>query len=152
MDNLLKNMVSSMTAGRIRLRSPYLRNRDLAHQLAALAVNIDGILDVTVNPLVGSALLLYDPEVLSTQELMAQAESFFALLPSISALPESTGAYSGAKRASVVKLIDRKALNASLTLSLAGTLASAYLARRIHPKLGWVFIGLTALHYLQTKK
>jgi hypothetical protein len=150
MDNILKNMIASQTEGRIRLRSPYLRNCELAHRLAALAVDIDGMLDVTVNPLVGSALLLYDPKILGTQELMAHAESFFALLPPISALPESTG--SGTKRASVAKLIDRKTMNTSLTLSLAGTLASAYLARRIHPKLGWAFVGLTALHYLQSKK
>ncbi|GHV51763.1 hypothetical protein FACS1894168_4000 [Deltaproteobacteria bacterium] len=155
MEPALKEMISSMTEGRIRLRSPHLRDANLAHRLAELAVNIRGMLEVTVNPLVGSALFLYDPTILQTQELLAHAEKLVLLFPPppSSTAGLSTPSSAGKKRVSRKNAKKIKhSLNAGMALSLLSTIGSGYLARRIHPRLGWMFVGFTMLHYLQTRK
>ncbi len=75
----LKDAVRSLLPGRLRLRHPMLREMtadDLA-SLRDLLMGIDGMLEVTLNPKVGSALLLWDTNVLP-EETLLETLSFYA--------------------------------------------------------------------------
>ncbi len=154
-------MITSMVEGRIRLRSPHFKDPDLARRFAELAVAVPGMLEVTVNPLAGSALLLYDPAELPTETLMGHAETLAALMPP---LPEKAGKASGRSRgrsagkhgrgpyALLLGRQGRAMVVKGLAMSFAATLATGYVRRRWHPALGWLLLGLTGLHFLQTRR
>lgn len=150
---MVTDMIESMIEGRIRLRSKHFTNPDLARQFAEIAVVIPGMLEVTVNPLTGGALLRYDPAQLSTEQLMAHGEALAAMLPpeTPQALPEKKKAANSYFR-TVRGKKGRHFVNKGLALSFAGTLATGYVRRRWHAGLGWLFAGLAVVHYFQTRK
>lgn len=67
-----KDAIRSLLPGRLRLRNPMLREMtaDDVASLRDLLMGIDGMVDVTINPNVGSALLLWDTSVLSEETLL----------------------------------------------------------------------------------
>lgn len=62
--------VRSFMDGRVRLRHPALHNQEVARLTHDGIAAIPGVLNVEVNPLSGSALLLYDSERLNKDQLM----------------------------------------------------------------------------------
>lgn len=74
-----KDAIRSLLPGRLRLRHPMLREMtaDDVASLRDLLMGIDGMVDVTINPNVGSALLLWDTSVLS-EETLLETLSFYA--------------------------------------------------------------------------
>ena len=74
-----KDAIRSLLPGRLRLRHPMLREMtaDDVASLRDLLMGIDGMVDVTINPNVGSVLLLWDTSVLS-EETLLETLSFYA--------------------------------------------------------------------------
>lgn len=62
--------VRSFMDGRVRLRHPALQDRQVAALAQKGIAAIPGVREVEVNPLSGSALLLYDSNRLSREQLM----------------------------------------------------------------------------------
>lgn len=62
--------VRSFMDGRVRLRHPALQNERVARMTRDGIAAIPGVLSVEVNPLSGSALLLYDSNRLNKDQLM----------------------------------------------------------------------------------
>jgi hypothetical protein len=80
----LADMVVSMVNGRIRCRSPYLRNPEPARRLVELASSLPGMIEVKANSRVGSILFVYDPAVLDLQRMLS---AYSGMLSSLLAPP-----------------------------------------------------------------
>ena len=56
--------------GRVRVRHPALRDAAIAGKARAALLRVDGVRDIELNPLSGSALILYDSTRLSQDRLI----------------------------------------------------------------------------------
>lgn len=75
----IHDCIRSLLPGRLRLRHPMLHKMTAneAASLRELLLGIDGMTEVVINPTVGSALLLWDHNVL-TQEALLETLTFYA--------------------------------------------------------------------------
>ena len=64
--------VKSFVPGRVRVRHPALRHREVAEESRRMLMSRPGVKDVEVNLLAGSALIRYDPVAVSRDELVAR--------------------------------------------------------------------------------
>lgn len=64
------NYVRSFMDGRVRVRHPALRDAAIAGKARAALLRVDGVRDIELNPLSGSALILYDSTRLSQDRLI----------------------------------------------------------------------------------
>lgn len=73
MTDNIDQYVTSLVNGRARLRHPALKGQDAEtiESLRQAALAIEGVLDVTVNPRVGSLLAVWDPQVVGVEDLKA---------------------------------------------------------------------------------
>lgn len=73
MTDAIDQYVTSLVNGRARLRHPALKGLDAetSESLRQAALAIEGVLDVTVNPRVGSLLAVWDPQVVGVEDLKA---------------------------------------------------------------------------------
>jgi hypothetical protein len=140
----LAGMVVSMVKGRIRCRSPYLRKPETARFLEKFAAALPGMREVKVNPIVGSILFIYDPDVLDPQRIAAAYAEF---LPSPPAR-ERPGKTSRVLTAAISRCL----AHPELTLSLLGATGSGYLLPRLHPLCGWLLVCGSLLHCLRVKR
>ena len=62
--------VRSFMDGRVRVRHPALRDAAIAGKARAALLRVDGVRDIELNPLSGSALILYDSTRLSQDRLI----------------------------------------------------------------------------------
>ena len=62
--------VRSLMDGRVRVRHPALRDAAIASKARAALLRVDGVRDIELNPLSGSALILYDSTQLSQDRLI----------------------------------------------------------------------------------
>ena len=62
--------VRSFMDGRVRVRHPALRDAAIAGKARAALLRVDGVRDIELNPLSGSALILYDSSRLSQDRLI----------------------------------------------------------------------------------
>ncbi len=74
--------VTSLVNGRARVRHPALVGLDdeTVETLKQAALGVEGVLDVAVNPRVGSLLVIWDPEVATVEDLKAALEFGLAML------------------------------------------------------------------------
>jgi hypothetical protein len=142
--SLLAGMVVSMVKGRIRCRSPYLRNPEAARFLAEFASALPGMTEVTVNPRVGSVLFVFDPEILDPRRIAA---AYSGYLPP----PPLRGRPGNARRA-LMRATSRCLAHPVLTLSLLTAAGSGYLLPRLHPLCGWLLFCGSLLHGLRVKQ
>ena len=81
----LRKYLKSFTDGRVRIRHPALRTQHVADNAQKNLRSIHGVQSVECNPVSGSALILYDSEVLSRQQLLQMGESWAAWLDAVAA-------------------------------------------------------------------
>ncbi len=62
--------VRSFMDGRVRVRHPALRDAAIAGKARSALLRVDGVRDIELNPLSGSALILYDSARLSQDRLI----------------------------------------------------------------------------------
>ncbi|MDO4936537.1 MAG: hypothetical protein Q4E62_01320 [Sutterellaceae bacterium] len=74
--------VTSLVNGRARVRHPALVGLDdeTVETLKQAAMGVEGVLDVAVNPRVGSLLVIWDPEVATVEDLKGALEFGLAML------------------------------------------------------------------------
>lgn len=74
--------VTSLVNGRARVRHPALvgLDGDTVETLKQAAMGVEGVLDVAVNPRVGSLLVIWDPEVATVEDLKGALEFGLAML------------------------------------------------------------------------
>lgn len=76
----VSDSIVSFVDGRVRLRHPALKKPDLADMAVSVVKSVEGVQQVSVNPVTGSMLLFYDTHLLSRDSLMelaGQCEAFF---------------------------------------------------------------------------
>ena len=135
-------MITCNIPGRIRIRVPQLKQPEAAEVVGAIAKEIPGMLSVTVNSRVGSALLIYDPVVLPPQELMNQGML----------LLKQMGIEEPAKKAVNLRNKYRNHINQGISLSLGGVVVSSLLSKRLHEPLAILFLGFAISHLWLNKK
>ena len=137
-------MITSFIEGRIRFRSPELKKQAMASMLEEAANSLDGVLSLKVNTRLGSALLIYDPTVLSTDELRAQGAGFLELLDTEPA-PKPANCSSKMKVLAKNTALINNMLGASWFLTGFSLLAPI----KYHALIGTIFMGLTGFHWVQ---
>lgn len=77
--------VRSVIPGRARLRHPFIKtlSADDIETARQWISSIDGVFSVDINPLVGSALILWDSEKLSTESFLEQLENLLTMAVSM---------------------------------------------------------------------
>lgn len=75
----IRDAIRSLLPGRLRLRHPmlYKISTEEIESLRDLLLGIEGMTEVTINPNVGSALLFWNPQVL-TEEVLLETLNFYA--------------------------------------------------------------------------
>lgn len=143
-------MISSFFEGRVRLRHPALKNPETVEGILPMLNMYPGILKTESNPQTGSLLVLYDPEVISIEDLQVAAKVLEDNLGP--AHPETdSGCASASLSKSLCRMLPRKReislLNASFALCLLGLFG----ARRLHVWAGGAFALLTVAHILRRR-
>lgn len=75
--------ITSFVDGRVRLRHPALKDAATAELVRSVVGEVAGITSAQVNPVTGSLLIYYDPEMLSREQLLELAEQAAAFLPAV---------------------------------------------------------------------
>lgn len=142
--------ITSFIDGRVRLRHPALKQREIADMAAASLGAVDGVTEVKVNPVTGSLLLFYDPEVLSREKLLKLAEQGTAVLPQVSSAKtkRSGDVLSCLLGRHVTRMVDR-AMLVSLLICLAGLAAGS---GSLHRVAGAVFTAAGIQHLAAHRK
>lgn len=144
--------ITSFIDGRVRLRHPALKNAALAETVSAFVRGVDGVENVSANPVTGSLLIVYDTEKLSREDLLELAQQGAALLP------VKDGKKNGAEgvRSLADMLLSRRAsrlagrvMLVSLPLSLAGAVSGMGALHRIS---GAVFTLASLQHMAAHRK
>ncbi len=152
-------MIASFVEGRIRLRASILTNPESMNQILAIVGRQDGVLESTANCRTGSLLILYDPQRIGTETLLAAVtimENFLAAEEKKHPVAPPKNNVSNAARAIFDGLrhaygCGRKGRTELRLLGLSGlfNLAGLLFSRRVHVAAGTVFAVLAARHMLQ---
>lgn len=142
--------ITSFIDGRVRLRHPALKQREIADMAAASLGAVDGVTEVKVNPVTGSLLLFYDPEVLFREKLLKLAEQGTAVLPQVSSAKtkQSGDVLSCLLGRRATRMVDR-AMLVSLLICLAGLAAGS---GSLHRVAGAVFTAAGIQHLAAHRK
>ena len=142
--------ITSFIDGRVRLRHPALKQREIADMAAASLGAVDGVTEVKVNPVTGSLQLFYDPEVLSREKLLKLAEQGTAVLPQVSSAKtkRSGDVLSCLLGRRATRMVDR-AMLVSLLICLAGLAAGS---GSLHRVAGAVFTAAGIQHLAAHRK
>lgn len=135
------NFIASAIPGRIRVRTPALRNPDLLAQMGQAMQNLAGVVSMRPNAAACSIIMEYDSNQVPASEMQAQVET---LVTSKLAIPPS--AESHPKKNTFRRRANRWAKYgsiASLGVSLA---ALAVGGKRLHVIGGGVFVAFLAVH------
>ncbi|MBP3730100.1 MAG: cation transporter [Mailhella sp.] len=145
--------ITSFIDGRVRLRHPALKNRELMQSVKSLVEGMDGVTAVQCNDVTGSLLIFYDPGKLSREELLSLAEQGAAFLeqsiaPQCTAKPlcQTLGTLVFGRSAG--RLVNRVLL-ASLLCSLGGAAAGV---SAMHKIAGGIFALACLQHVAAHRK
>ncbi|MCW2286420.1 hypothetical protein M2323_004215 [Rhodoblastus acidophilus] len=145
------NPFASALPGRIRLRHPALRNRDIH---ARVLDSLREFADIESNPAVGSMLLRFDP---TDAELEARIRAeVAALLGPAEASPAEPGSETaatapppaphGSRRRRRAKWELNRAAKIGAVASMALSLAALKSSRKLHAQAGVLSLALTLIH------
>lgn len=125
----------------MRLRRPGLRNiadnRDACRAIAAW----DGVLSIDGNPRTGSILVLYDPAVLAP---MTAADRTMALLALPAQAAPAPVAAAGGNDSLLVSA--NRAAKIGMLMTMMGLLAALGVSKKLHAAVGFLHLGLLAVH------
>ena len=110
-----KDCIRSIVPGRVRLRHPMIRtmtaeDRETARQWL---MSIESVFGVDFNPAVGSALILWDAEKLSTDAFLEQLENLIMMAAGMMGAEVQTGDAAGTLTAKALLAGDRLTQSAS---------------------------------------
>lgn len=134
-------MITSFIEGRARIRHDAFMDMDKVAMITGMLKDYPGILEVRANPLIGSLLVLYDPDVVGPEQLEQAQDMLNAFCGE-----EPSGSKSCDFSQILDRILPRKTertlLNATLTLCLLGIFTSW----RLHILAGTAFAALCLSH------
>lgn len=139
------NPFASVLPGRIRLRHPLLRDRDVRERVLD---SLRPLADIASNPAVGSLLLRFDPTD-GDREARIRAEvaaMFNTAEPS--AAPDPAPAAHAPRRRRRAKWELNRAAKIGAVASMAVSLAALGSSRKLHAQAGVLSVALTLIHML----
>jgi len=147
------NPFASVLPGRIRLRHPVLRNRDVH---ARVLERLQGFADIESNPAVGSLLLRFDPKdrgmearIRAEVAAVLGAAAPAADPPSaVIADPAPTSAPHAPRRRRRAKWELNRAAKIGAVMSMAASLAALRASRKLHAQAGVLAVALMLIHIL----
>ena len=138
----VSDCVVSAVEGRVRLRHPVLKYAATADMAAAVVAGVEGVTKASVNPVTGSLLIFYDPEILSRDKLMELAEQAAALLPDAEKSASSARCVDRLLSRRATRMVDT-VLFVSLLASLMGAAAGM---GGMHRVAGTIFAAASVQH------
>jgi hypothetical protein len=148
------NPFASVLPGRIRLRHPVLRNRDVH---ARILESLQEFAEIESNPAVGSLLLRFDPTDRDMEaRIRAEVAAVFgaaeppAVEPASSAIadPAPTPALHAPRRRRRAKWELNRAAKIGAVASMAVSLAALTTSRKLHAQAGVLAVALMLIHML----
>ena len=145
--------VTSFIDGRVRLRHPALYRHEVVAAIRPHVTAIRGVMSAEFNERAGSLLVLYDPALLSREELIRQALPWAQYLDGC--LQGSPAAQPRRDRMGESEPASprrgrncwRKTVNRGMLATLAVTVGSLALGgKRVHTAAGTLFLVLSGLH------
>jgi len=140
---MLHPAIVASLPGRLRLRSPLLRQRGHCQGLVASLQAIDGMLSVEANALAGSLLLRYDAGRCTPAAMEARVGDAVAAALGMEPSVPSAAPPSGKRAAREWNRVAKLGMLASLPVSLALAAAGS---KRLHAVSGGVFTLLLLVH------
>jgi hypothetical protein len=130
------NMVTSHIDGRIRLRSASLRDPDIARQASLALDSKSGVRSVAANTRTGSLLVEYDPESLTSEDILQAV-----------ALPKEAERTAPAPTRRRSRAENMRVAKRGMLVSMVALLAFAAADReRAHIIAGGMFVVFNAYH------
>lgn len=130
-------MIVSNLKGRLRLKDPLLRVKDIRRKVEELLNSLGGIRQYELNSRVGSLLIIYDPAIQKVDSLL---KALRRVLPWIER--------EGSPKPSELKYLNI-AMLFSLTLSILGALGGLW---TFHLYFGLLFLASLGLHLYRYRK
>jgi len=133
-------MIVSFRDGRVRLRSPALRSETALEEVGRMLAAYAGVKKIETNAYTGSLLVLYDPAMISTEQLNLAA----AMLESRFILPAAGPGRAGpAFKSLMSRKIENRLLLGSAVMTLAGAVSGM---KPLHITGGALLILFAARH------
>lgn len=130
-------MIASFYDGRVRIRHNALKNPELMATVQQMVGGQDGIIETRANPRTGSLLVLYDPNVISREQLLLAAQ----MLESQTA---PAGGKTGCPKPSWRYM--RRTETVLLSTAYGLTVFGGFINTRLHIASGVLFTLLAAKH------
>lgn len=135
-------MIVSTVAGRIRIRSNLLKQKDFAKDVQGQAKRIPGVSEVRVNPAAGSLVVSYDPQLANTEALEGELEALSFRRPVVRQ-PANGELARQFNRATKIGMV----------ISLGTAVALGFMGRkRAHIGFGMAFLSLASLHIWRNQR
>jgi len=140
-------MIASMVNGRIRIRDSKLKKGVFANEFQRHLSVVTGLKGISINTMVGSALLIYDTSITSDERIIKHIGRLLDVTQETE-VPKGKGA--GVKH--IRNRVNRRAVNIGMLASLAASLIALIAgSKALHAALGLVFLGFTAVHIFKNK-
>lgn len=144
-------MIASFYDGRVRIRHRALKDPEFMATVQCMIGGQDGIIEMRANPKTGSLLVLYDPAVISREQLTLAAQVLANRAAEIPAGKKKTKGAAVACLKTPLRLSRRNE-----TLLLTGvygvTLLGGFINTRLHIAAGGLFTLLAAKHLYDRKR
>jgi len=140
-------MIASMVNGRIRIRDSKLKKGVFANEFQRHLSVVTGLKGISINTMVGSALLIYDTSITSDERIIKHIGRLLDVTQETE-VPKGKGA--GVNH--IRNRVNRRAVNIGMLASLAASLIALIAgSKALHAALGLVFLGFTAVHIFKNK-
>lgn len=129
-------------SGRLRVRSPNLRDRRAGEAIEAEVRSMAGVSDVRLNRAAGSLVVVYDPAEVEPEAVEERLEQ----------LCMDQQARKVARQRNLSRQVNL-ASKVAMAGTLAGTIGYAYLgSKKTHERMAWAFLGLAGFHMLRNRR
>jgi hypothetical protein len=144
-------MIASMVNGRIRIRDSKLKKGVFANEFQRHLSVVTGLKGISINTMVGSALLIYDTSITSDERIIKHIGRLLDVTQETE-VPKGKGAGVNHIREFSLNRVNRRAVNIGMLASLAASLIALIAgSKALHAALGLVFLGFTAVHIFKNK-
>lgn len=147
--NRLDKFIVSNCRGRMRLRSPAIKNPDTAEKLLEQLKDVSGVETLDINERTGSLLVKFVPELFDGKEFSGIFLKNIRQTPKSEILPKVSEKVVSAFKSREMRRFE----NRSLTVFGAATVASLFFkAWKFHTWAGVIYTGFTVLHMIRYRK
>ncbi len=134
---------SSGNHGRLRFRNPLLRDGDFGIKMVDHLKSVHGVLEVKLNPYVGSLLVVFDRAKTHGTEIIDRISEKTGV-DCRRWLKKGSRFFNNRRARQLVKL--------GMIAGAGGTLGALSVSKKMHIAAGTFFMGAVALHVIQNRK